>query len=174
MWSKRDEAGLNLEYALCLKDYFENFDFNVVLTRTNSNGLYGAFAKNKKKDDMLARKKIIENSNADVVLSIHMNSFATSSAKGCQAFYDKSSESGKQLAECVQQQLQKDMENAKSSAAEGDYYILNCTDTPSVLVECGFLSNPQEDQLICSEDYKSTLCYSIFCAIVTYFGIENI
>lgn len=170
----KDEASINLEYSKCLKDYFENFDFDVILTRKNANGLYSSISSNKKKDDMRARQKIINEAKADIVISIHMNSFPTKSSRGCQVFYNDKSESGKMLAEKVQQQLIRDMDNAKSSPKAEDFFILNCSNTPSILVECGFLSNPEEDRLLSTEEYKMKLCYSIFCGVVSYFGAENI
>ena len=56
----------------------------------------------------------------------------------------------------------------RQTSQKGDYYILNCTSTPSVIVECGFISNMQEEQLLLSENYKEKICYSILCGMVSY------
>lgn len=172
--TNNDENHLNLEYAFCLKEYFENFGYNVILTRKTLDGLYSITAKNKKKDDMQKRKEIIDNSLADIVISIHMNSFPAKSCKGAQVFYNKDNSAGKQLATSIQQKFVNDLPNAKKLAKSGDYFMVNCTTLPSVIVECGYLSNPEEDKLLSTLDYKNKVCYSIFCGVVTYFGNSSV
>ena len=163
------ERVINLEYAKTLKSYFENYGYKVVMTRENLDGLYSNFSSNKKKDDMLARKKIIENANADVVISIHMNAFPLQSSRGAQVFYSKEHEVSKKLAECIQDVFIENLPKARKNADVGDYYLLNCSNIPSVIVECGFLSNPEEEQLLLSENYREKLCYSIMCGVAKYF-----
>lgn len=172
--TKNDENHLNLEYAKCLKSYFENFDIGVVMTRTTLDGLYSPTAPNKKKSDMKARKEIIDNSHANLVISIHMNSFPSKSSHGAQVFYAKNNESGKALAQSIQNRLVKDIENARKTTAHGDYFLVNCTALPSVIVECGYLSNPQEDQLLSTQAHREKICYSIFCGVISFLGATNI
>lgn len=172
--TKNDENHLNLEYAKCLKGYFENFDIGVVMTRTTLDGLYSSTAKNKKKSDMQRRKEIIEKSGANLVVSIHMNSFPTKSSRGAQVFYNKENESGKTLAECIQKRFVLDIENAKKTPKHGDFFMVNCTTLPSVIVECGYLSNPAEDQLLSTSAHKEKICYSIFCGVLHFLGLNNI
>lgn len=172
--TKNDENHLNLEYAKCLKTYFENFDIGVVMTRSTLDGLYSPTAKNKKKSDMQKRKEIIEKSGANLVVSIHMNSFPTKSSRGAQVFYDKNNEGGKALAECIQKRFVLDIENARKSPKHGDYFMVNCTTLPSVIVECGYLSNPTEDQLLSTSAYKEKVCYSIFCGVLHFLGLNNV
>lgn len=145
----------------------QDFGFNVVMTRTTSSGLYSPFASNKKKDDMKKRKEIIDNSNADFVISIHMNSFS-GKASGAQVFYGKGDEPSKSLADNIQKYFIKYLENAKSSTKVGDYYVLNAITCPSVLVECGYLSNATEETLLLTEDYKKEVCYSILLGVISY------
>lgn len=168
------ESDLNLAYSKCLKEYFENFDFKVVLTRSTKEGLYSSFATNKKKSEMQAREKIIKETNPDIVISIHMNSYPLSSLKGSQVFYKDNDANSSALAESIQKQFIKDLPNARKSALVGDYYILNCSDCASVIVECGFLSNPDEDRLLGTKEYMSDLCYSIFCGVISYLGADSI
>ena len=151
----------------------ENYGFNVVLTRKNLNGLYSNFSTNKKKDDMLARKKIIEESNADIVVSLHMNAFPLEECRGAQVFYNPESETSKTLANSIQDIFIQSLPQARKNADTGDYYMLNCTDVPAVIVECGFISNPEEEKLLLSEDYREKVCYSILCGIVKYFGASG-
>lgn len=161
------EAVINLSYAKCLKEYLVDFGFNVVMTRSTDDGLYSPFAKNKKKDDMKKRKEIVENSGADFVISIHMNSY-NSSSQGAQVFYGEDDEPSKSLAFNIQKYFLKYLQKARQEIKVGDYYILNAIKVPSVLVECGYLSNPQEEALLLTEDYKKEVCYSILLGILSY------
>lgn len=165
------ESLLNLQFALKLKDLCENYNFNVVLTRKDMNGLYSAFATNKKKSEMQKRQEIIESANPDVVISLHMNSFPVSSSRGAQVFYAEGNESGKVLGESVQNALHNEIDYAKSVAKVGDFYVLNCTDKAGILVECGFLSNAEEEVLLQQEDYQEKFCYAILYGILTYFSM---
>lgn len=166
------ESEINLWYAKTLQQYCTEFGFFVTMTRSNDNGLYSPFAKNKKKDDMKQRQKIIENSSPDMVISIHMNSFPESSSRGAQVFYAKDSAEGKLLADSIQGQFVKNLVKPRQSSEVGDYYIVNCTTAPSVIVECGFVSNPEEEQLLLQEDYKDKVCYSVVCGILKYLMIN--
>ena len=165
------ESQLNLDFSLKLKDICEDYGFNVVLTRKDMNGLYSAFATNKKKSEMLKRKEIIESSNADLVVSIHMNSTSVSSARGAQVFYAENSLQGEELASSVQDALHDEIAYAKALAKVGDFYVLNCTEKPSILVECGFLSNAEEEKLLMESEYQNKFCYTLFYGILTYFDM---
>ena len=171
--TKVTESELNLKIAKALKVHLESFGFNVVLTRENENGLYSADAKNLKKDDMEKRKKIITENKADMLVSIHMNSFSTAKEKGAQAFYYEGHENSKNLADCIQEQLFKNVPLAREHSNFGDYYILNCLPIPSVIVECGFLSNPENEELLIKESHQKLLAYNIFCGIVKYFNLTQ-
>ena len=161
------EAELNLEYAKTLKKMMTDFGFRVVMTREDESGLYSPLAKNKKKDDMKNRKQIIEKANADFVISIHMNSYSSKSC-GAQVFYEKDDEPSKNLADCIQYYFKKNLKNAKNETKVGDYYILNAIKVPSVLVECGFLSNTNEEQLLNTNEYKKEVCYNILLGVLSF------
>lgn len=161
------EAELNLQYALTLREYLQDFGFNVVMTRSTSNGLYSPLASNKKKDDMKKRKEIVENSKADFVISIHMNSY-NSTSHGAQVFYGKNDEPSKLLADSIQKYFIKYLQKPRQETKVGDYYILNAIKVPSVLVECGYISNPTEEKLLLSEEYKKEVCYSILLGVISY------
>ncbi len=162
------ESELNLAYAKNLASQLNQMGINTILTRSDDNGLYDENAKSLKKSDMKKRKQIIENAKPNLVVSIHMNSFSSPRARGAQTFYKKDNEQGKALAECIQKQLKTNIEHATSPSKIGDYYILNCTDLPSVLVECGFLSNPEEEKLLSTTSYQNQICYSILSGIVAF------
>jgi len=161
------EANLNLDYAKCLQGLMADFGFNVIMTRTTDNGLYNPLATNKKKDDMKKRKAIVENSNADFVISIHMNSYNLTSC-GAQVFYGEGDEPSQLLANNIQKYFIKYLQKPRQETKVGDYYILNAIKAPSVLVECGYLSNPTEEALLLTEDYKKEVCYCILLGVLEY------
>ena len=163
------ESYLNLEYAKTLQKLCKEYGFKVVMTRSDMNGLYSESAKNKKKSEMEKRKKIIKKSKADLLVSIHINSFPSSSARGCQVFFAQGNENGKVLAESVSLVLNENIEHAKKTAKVGDYFVLNCTSKPAILVECGFLSNAEEEMLLQDNEYENKLCYQILCGILQFF-----
>lgn len=165
-FSNTDENHLNLDYVLCLKDILEDVGIKVVLTRKNLNGLYSIFAENKKKDDMEKRIKIIENSGANLALSIHMNSFPLKSSRGAQVFFTQDNPASQRLASNIQTVFFQNLPYAKPNATAGDYFILNETTIPSVLIECGFLTNKEEESLLTDKDYMAKVCMNIVYGIV--------
>lgn len=163
-----NERELNLIYANTLKKYLEEYGIKVVMTRTTTDGLYSTFSTNRKKDDMAKRKQIIENAKADVVISIHMNSFPLKSCRGAEVFYNLNNEVSKKLGECIQTSLHSSLAYAKKEAKTGDYYMLTCSDIPAVIIECGYLSNIEEEKLLLSKEYREKLCYAILCGLIKY------
>ena len=135
------EKDINLEYSKTLKNMCSEFGFKVIMTRTNDSGLYSPFAVNKKKGK---------------------------SSRGAQVFYNKENEHSINLANSIQKQFQDKLVKPRKTAQSGDYYIVNCTPYASVIVECGFLSNKEEEKLLLSNDYKNNVCYSILCGIIDY------
>lgn len=164
------ESDINLAISRELAGYFKSAGFGAVLTRKSQAGLYGLPTKGFKLRDMKKRRDIINECGADMVISVHQNFYSDYSRRGAQVFFDKGSESGKELALCIQNSLNS-MEGAvkKNSPLIGDYYMLECTESPSVIVECGFLSNAQDEELLISADYQKEIAYAIFAGAVTYF-----
>ena len=163
------EAEINLAIAKSLRNFFKRAGYGVVMTRENSDGLYGISAKNKKARDMQARKEKIESANADLVISVHQNSYPLSEIKGAQVFYKSGDEEGKEIARLVQDNMNENLDSDRV-IKEGDYYLLNCSSVPSILVECGFLSNPQEEKLLVTAVYQEKVAFTIFSAIHSRFS----
>lgn len=167
-----EEAVKNLEIAFRLKSVLEDGGFSVVMTRTSDAGAdaAGGF----KQEDFRRRKETIEKADPDMVVSIHCNKFPQSDRRGAQVFYNGLSKEGKIFADAVQHSL--NGLNARYvaktfSALKGEYYMLNCTENPSVIVECGFLSNPDDEQLLSDEKYLDELVFSIYGGIVAYLEV---
>lgn len=163
------ESDINLSIVRKLEKHLKSFGFKVVLTRSDINGLYNVFSRDYKQEDMQKRKDIIKKANANLVISIHMNSFPDRTSSGAQAFYDKDNGASKLFADVVQSELKLHLPNARKESSYGDYYILKCTQNPSIMVECGYLSNPEEELLLSSDEYQEKMSYYIFCGIIKYF-----
>lgn len=164
------EKEINLQYTLSLKEKLVKYGYRVILTRKNDDGLYSNLAHNKKVDDMNKRMEIIKQANPNLVLSIHMNSFPDKSVKGANTFYKTDDESSRNCANLIQNCL-KNTCNAKNSMAKpGDYFMMNCSYYTSVLVECGFLSNEEDEYKLNTEEYKNQIVEAIFNGILLYFG----
>lgn len=162
------ESDLNLEYAITLKEYFNSLNYKVELTRSSKQ----AIAKTKT-EDMEKRKKIIEKSNCDIFISIHMNRFSLSSSLGAQVFYKLEDENSKLLAENVKDLLVKNIEFSRKLALKGDFMVLNSANCPAILIECGFLSNKLDETRLRSKEYRENLCYQIFCGTIKYLNKEK-
>ena len=167
------ESELNLMVVKKLKNYFEQAEIQVVLTRGNQAGLYGVATKNRKKKDMQKRKEIIEQAKPTMVISIHMNKYSESTRRGAQVFFKDGDTQGKSLAINIQNSLNLMEQSVRScDALKGDYYILNCSNYPSIIAECGFLSNPEDESLLISDEYQDALAYALFKGAIGYLA-EN-
>ena len=162
----KNEKELNLAVTEKLADYLEMGGAEVILTRTSDDALGSG-----KKADMAERKRIANESDGDILVSIHQNAFPSAKAKGAQVFYHKKSENGELLAECVQENLRNrvDGSNNRQAKENTSYYILKTTEIPAVIVECGFLSNGEEEKLLNDEIYQEKLAWAIYCGILDYF-----
>lgn len=161
------ESYLNLLIVKKLKNQFTAAGFRVVLTRKTQAGLYGLPTKGFKKRDMQARKQAIEQSHADLVISIHQNYFAKQTSTGAIVFFYEQSEQSKVFAASLQQQLNT-LYPHQNTALAGDYYMLKCTTSPSVLIECGFLSNPADEEKLVDSTFQTTLAQAIFYGTLNY------
>lgn len=165
------EDEINLKIAKKLQGYLENAGAKVVMTRKTDEGLYDKdHTGSKKRQDMSRRVEILKKAKPDMVISIHLNQFSQPQYFGAQTFYMKGSEEGEQLAECIQQQLIRILNrgNKRQIKAADNFLILKAVESPSVIVECGFLSNPQEEALLTTDEYQDQVAWAIYCGIVSY------
>ena len=161
--TKVSESEINLAISKKLGKLFEDSGFTVVQTRRSNGGLYGFLGAGFKRRDMQAREKIIKEANPTLVISIHQNNFSDHSRRGAQVFYYMGREQSKEFACYIQDGLNSMAENVKkSSALSGDYYVLKVSPCPAIIVECGFLSNEQDEKLLLSDDYQQKLANQIF------------
>ena len=138
------------------------------MTREGDAGLHDAGAASKKAQDMRRRVARIDETNPDFVVSIHQNSYPEEYVKGAQVFYYSKSDESKKLAEIIQKSLREriDAENKREAKPNGEYYLLKKTPVPTVIVECGFLTNVKEATLLAQEDYQERIAWSIHMGIM--------
>ena len=162
----KNEKDINLEIAKKLQILLETGGATVFISRDGDEALG-----NSKRTDMKERKVTAETAEADILISIHQNSFPQAGVKGAQVFYYNGSEEGKKLSEYIQSRLKSDLDNTnqRQAKANTDYYILKNILVPTALVECGFLSNPNEEELLNSEEYQQKVAGSIYLGIEDYF-----
>lgn len=165
-----DEKNINLAIMTKTQQYLEQGGATVYVTRLTDEALGDT-----KQEDMTARMQIANENQGDLLVSIHQNAFPSTSAKGAQVFYHGESENGKLLAEVMQETLRNvvDEENTREAKANSDYYMLRTTNIPAVIVECGFLSNPEEEQNLNDEKYQSQVAWAIYMGVVEYYARQE-
>lgn len=168
-----DESVINLAVVKKTQANFQRAGINCVLTRSTDAGLYGALSKGFKKRDMQRRKEIIEEAKPVAVVSVHQNFYSSSAARGGHVFYRKDSGSGKLLAGYIQKELDSLCGDDRKPLT-GDYFMLNCTQYASVIVECGFLSNEEDEKLLMDESYREKLAYAIFTGVIEYISVPSV
>ena len=168
------EAETNLKIALKLQNLLEQSGSTVILTRSDENAIYDIDSKTlkqKKISDIHNRVKIGNESQADIFVSIHLNKIPEQQYYGWQCFYKEGNEDGKKLAELIQSNLNESMqkENNRVAMKIDNIYIIKKVEIPISIVECGFLSNPQEEQQLQDEEYQNRLAWGIYNGIICYF-----
>ena len=167
------EKDLNLVIAHLMKAELEKHGYTVVMTRTEDKMLYSESENIKgmrKLSDLKNRVKIAEEYPGATLISIHMNSFGAAQYSGLQVYYQANKDNSRTLADAIQNKvrstLQPDNER-KVKSGEG-IYLLENSSLNTVLVECGFLTNPQEAEKLCEKEYQNQLSFAIVCGIIEY------
>ena len=155
------EADINLSIANMLEYIFISNGYDVIMTRRTKDSLCeGEF---NKKEDLNKRIDIINSSNGAMCISIHLNMFSIGKYKGAQVFYSNNNPNNLNLAKNIQKSMKNILDNTNREEKNIEtIYILNRISIPSVIVECGFLSNDEERSLLINEDYQALIAYSIY------------
>ena len=168
------EKDINLSISLKTKAALESKGYKVIMTRSEDVGLYteGKKVREKKIEDLGNRVKIKKENKCDAFISIHQNMFPQKNCKGAQV-WSANNEPSQKLGKIIQQKFKEEVDqNNKREAkvAKKEYKILNDGyEGASVIVECGFLSNPEEEKLLNTEKYRLKTAWAIFDGILTYF-----
>ncbi|MCQ1530897.1 N-acetylmuramoyl-L-alanine amidase CwlD [Lutispora saccharofermentans] len=168
------EDDINLQIALKLRKLIEQSGGIGLMIREDDSGLYGdgkTRIRDKRNDDLRERHKMINESGADIFISIHLNSFPQSQYYGAQCFYMAGNEEDKKLAELIQNEMIDVIQNGNTRQAKSinTLYILKNNKMPGVLVECGFLSNPREEKQLQEDKFQEKVAWGIFMGIMKYF-----
>lgn len=170
------EAETNLKIALKLQNLLEQSGTTVILTRSDENAIYDIDAKTlkqKKISDIHNRVKIGNESSADIFVSIHLNKIPQQQYDGWQTFYNAESSEGQKLAVSIQNNLNEAIQKENNRIAKSieNVYIVKHVEIPMSIVECGFLSNQEEEKLLLEDDYQNRLAWGIYNGIIDYFYI---
>lgn len=170
------EKDINLSISILLKEMLEQEGIKVIMTRQEDVGLYSESDSNKKRADLNNRVSIINSSGAQLAVSIHQNSFGEGYVKGAQVFYYAKSEEGRKLAEMLQEQIKKTIGdgNHRKAKANDNYFMVTKTNCPLVIVECGYLSNPVEAELLLKKDYQAKMASGICQALLDYIEANHL
>lgn len=169
------EAETNLKISLKLQNLLEQSGCTVILTRSDENAIYDLdknTLREKKISDIRNRVKIGNNSTADIFVSIHLNKIPQQQYWGWQCFYNSKNEKSVELAKKIQSNLNDAMqkENKRVAMKLDTVYIMKHVEIPISIVECGFLSNPEEEQQLLNDEYQDKLAWGIFNGIIEYFN----
>ena len=168
------EAETNLKITLKVQSLLEQSGATVVLTRSDENAIYDldkTTLRQKKISDIHNRVKIGNESSADIFVSIHLNKISQQQYYGWQCFYRQNDEKSTALAKSLQENLNDSIqkENKRVSMKLDNVYIIKHVEIPISIVECGFLSNPEEETQLLSDDYQNRLAWGIYNGIMDYF-----
>lgn len=168
------ESDINLQIALKLEEVLLDEGFDVIMTRVDENNIAPldkqTTIREMKVADIDKRIEITNSSNADVLISIHMNKFSATKYRGWQTFYKSGSDESKRLAESIQSEIKKSvqLENNRTALKIENIKLIDNSTIPAVIVECGFLSNEDEKQLLQQEDYQNKLVDGILNGILNF------
>lgn len=164
------EKDVNLTIAKKLEKLLLASDIDVIMTRTEDRGLCDEASDNKKRQDMTRRAALMNEANADCIISIHQNSYPQEAIDGAQVFYYTGSDEGAALAALIQNSLiaRADPANHRVEKPNDTYYLLKQSKAPIVIVECGFLSNWAESKKLVDDTYQQTLAWAIHLGVLQY------
>ncbi len=163
--SGRYEKEVNMEISRKLRNLLEQRGAYVIMTRQTDDWLGAS-----KEEDFQNREKIIAEANADMFLCIHCNSFEDQNAAGPQVFYVSEGSAGKPLATMIQAAMNKALTPVEPRSAQAAAYrLLKTGSQPSCTIECGFMSNPQEEALLQRPEYQQRVAEAIVTGVIKYF-----
>ncbi len=168
------EADINLDIAMKLKAMLEEKGFIVIALREDESGVLAQGSENwEKSRDMTSRKEIITNCGAQMFISIHQNSYPDKSCNGAQVFYSGCRAENEKLALLMRQRLSEisPYENKRTELRNDSLFIIKDNPMPSVLIECGFLSNETDREYLLKDEYRQSLAHAIFDGVCIYFDI---
>ena len=163
------EKDLNLQIAKKVQERLLDQGIHVVMTREDDIGFYNESETNKKIADMKKRVAFINETKPEIAVSIHQNSYPQESVKGAQVFYYTHSKEGERAAKVMQEALKVlDVNNKRLAKENNTYYLLKKTEVPTMIVECGFLSNAEEAEKLKNDAYQEQVAEAICAGIIKW------
>ncbi|MDN4527162.1 N-acetylmuramoyl-L-alanine amidase CwlD [Fictibacillus fluitans] len=172
------EKDISLDISLKLRDYLQEAGALVIMTRERDMDLSGRDSgriRARKWDDLRKRREIINQSNGDLYVSIHLNALPSTRWRGAQVFYSPTDKKGEAASKFIQSELKRNLQNTDriAKSIEG-IYLLRTSKLPGTLVEVGFLSNPSERELLKTKSYQHKISASVYQGILRYYTNEKV
>ena len=168
------EEEIVLDLGLRLRDQLRASGAAVLLTRETDTDLADSYSggehSSRKRRDLLQRVKLINDWEPTLLISLHVNAIGSPRWRGAQVFYQEGNAAAEALAECIQNSLRDVLQNTDRRPKPGDFRILNDCQAAAVLVEVGFVSNPQEAALLASDAYRSQIAWAVYLGIINWLG----
>ena len=162
------ESEINLSISKTLKEELEKYGATVYLTRNGNYDLSENNTQNKKRNDLTARSRLINESNCDMYISIHLNSDSSPAWYGAQVFYTNKNAENKKIAEIVQKLLKENLNTKREAKTIKNTYLYERIKRPGILVEAGFISNPNERYLLNKTEYQQKIANVLTKGIIEY------
>lgn len=171
------EKDVALQISLYLRDFLQEAGALVIMTREDDQDLAdpGTRGLSKRKtQDLHRRARLVNESSADLLISIHLNAFPSKRWSGAQTFYFPGRKESGEVASLIQNEIKRTLQNTnREPQKRSSVYILKSVDIPAVMVEVGFLSNPEEAALLTSEEYQKKMANAIYQGILRYYSGEK-
>ncbi|MCT8136484.1 N-acetylmuramoyl-L-alanine amidase CwlD [Anaerobacillus sp. CMMVII] len=172
------EKEVSLEISLILRDYLQEAGALVVMSRVEDTDLADPSTKgvrNRKVQDLKRRVQLVNETGADLFLSLHLNAIPSPRWSGAQTFYNRAIEENEKVAKFIQEEIRTNLENTDRLAKPiNNVYLLKHAQIPGALVEVGFLSNPTEAEMLDTKAYQQKVAVSIYQGIMRYFTNEPV
>lgn len=167
-----EEKDINLAIAKKIQKLLEKRDVEVIMTREKDESLAPEGSSSRQVEDIKKRVALIDEAAPALAVSIHQNSYPQAEVRGAQVFYYQHSKEGEEAAAILQEALlAADPDNTRKEKANDTYYLLRRTKAPTIIVECGFLSNPEEAALLADEKYQDQIAEAVCAGIETCLGL---
>lgn len=171
------EKDISLAITQELRDYLQEAGALVIMTREEDKDLANDDTKGlsrRKAEDLKRRANLVEEKEADLFISVHLNAIPSEKWHGAQTFYNPKSDENKKLAAFIQDSLREQLENTSRQAKSiGQIYLLKKVEVPAALVEVGFLSNHEERGLLQDKKYQKKVAESIYHGVMRYYTKEK-
>lgn len=169
IYKELKESNINLQIALELKQELEKNGAKVYMTRIGDYDISNINTTNHKKNDLSARAKLINESECDMFISIHLNSDPSPTWSGIQVFYTNKNKNNKEIAEITQKKFKEELKSTRKAKQIKNMYLFDRIEKPGILIEAGFISNSNDRYLLKQKEYQKRIAMTINKSIKEYY-----